>query len=388
MNRASLLHIIERLEGFLGKLPETIRRPVMHELTPLKELFLQQRAPRFVLTGSSRLPLPEVVSALFAWTPPPEAPDLLMELFRWHAMDLGGRGTVSFLDARGADIRTVPKILEELKAEPADILLHLADESVEDSELENLTRFFGANPPNHIPKVIGVAWPEKTSRIRRAHNGDRPAAPVPNLRVQLQTALQERPAIGSQLLQVMDFSSEPADASSRAFMTLLARSIANEARVEMARIAQDRGAQGEIAQTLVKSTTAICAAIGAQPIPLADLPVLTALQLTMVAGVMYISGRERSLRAATEFVAALGVNVGAGMVLREGARALLKFFPGWGNVVCGAVAGAGTYAMGRAAIVYFLEGLTLKDARRAYLSSRKKRPGPARRPARQIEPAR
>ena len=38
------------------------------------------------------------------------------------------------------------------------------------------------------------------------------------------------------------------------------------------------------------------------------------------------------------------------------------------------VAGAGTYALGRAAIVYFLEGVTLKDARRIYLSNRKKKP--------------
>jgi uncharacterized protein (DUF697 family) len=140
----------------------------------------------------------------------------------------------------------------------------------------------------------------------------------------------------------------------------------------MVRIARDRTAQIEIAQSLVKSTTAICAAIGAQPIPLADLPILTALQLVMVSGIMYIGGREKSLRAATEFVAALGVNVGAGMILREGTRALLKFFPGWGNVVCGMVAGAGTYAIGRAAIVYFLEGVSLKDARRTYLASRRK----------------
>jgi uncharacterized protein (DUF697 family) len=168
-------------------------------------------------------------------------------------------------------------------------------------------------------------------------------------------------------------------------MTLLARNMPNEARVEMARLAQDRTTQTEVAQTLVKSSTAICAAIGAQPIPLADLPILTALQLMMVSGIMYISGRERSLRAATEFVAALGVNIGAGMILREGTRALLKFFPGWGNVVCGAVAGAGTYAMGRASIAYFLEGLTLKDARRTYLSSRKKRGAREPAMARQLE---
>jgi uncharacterized protein (DUF697 family) len=93
----------------------------------------------------------------------------------------------------------------------------------------------------------------------------------------------------------------------------------------------------------------------------------------MVSGIMYISGRERSMRAATEFIAALGANVGAGMILREGARAVLKFFPGWGNVVCGMVAGAGTYAVGRAASVYFLEGASLQDARRTFRRGRDKR---------------
>ena len=88
---------------------------------------------------------------------------------------------------------------------------------------------------------------------------------------------------------------------------------------------------------------------------------------------MYVSGRERSLRAATQFVGALVANVGAAMLLREGTRAVLKFFPGWGNIVCGLVAGSGTYAIGRAATVFFIDGVSLKDARRTYLISRKKR---------------
>jgi uncharacterized protein (DUF697 family) len=215
---------------------------------------------------------------------------------------------------------------------------------------------------------------------RVIHTGENHPPAQANTRSKLQSALQEKLEIRKRLLQIFELSCMPAGATgyeakadSQRFMSLLARELPNEARVEMVRIARDRAAQVEIAQMLVKSTTAICAAIGAQPIPLADLPILTALQLAMVSGIMYISGRERSLRAATEFVGALGVNVGAGMVLREGTRALLKFFPGWGNVVCGMVAGAGTYAIGRAAIAYFLEGVSLKDARRTYLASRKKR---------------
>ena len=387
MNRPSLLHIIERLEGFLGKLPETIRRPVLHELTPLKELFLQQRAPRFLVTGANRVPLQEIVAKLFAWTPAVESSDLLMELFRWHAIELGSRGTVSFLDARGSDARTLAKIAEELKTQPGDMLLHLVDDDareIDASEIDNLVALSAMNPAGHQPKTIGLVWPHRVGESRAHHNGEGPVAAHSPLRRRLQDALQQRPGLGPHLLHVTELQSETAPQ----LMSLLARNMPNEARVEMARIAGERAVQTEIAQTLVKSTTAICAAIGAQPIPLADLPILTALQLMMVAGIMYISGRERSLRAATEFITALGVNVGAGMILREGTRALLKFFPGWGNVVCGAVAGAGTYAIGRAAIVYFLEGLTLKDARLAYLSSRKKRVGPEPRPVKQIEVAR
>jgi uncharacterized protein (DUF697 family) len=391
MNRASLLHIIERLEGFLGRLPETIRRPVLHELTPLKELFLQQRVPRFVLTGSNTRPLQEIVATLFAWTPPAQSHEILMELFRWHSMELGGRGTVLFLDARGADAQALSKIEEELKAQPADLLLHVAEDdshAIEQAELDNLSTFLAANPPSHSQaKVIGIIFQRPSSGPGRHHNGESPAATPTKLRTQLQNALQQQAGVGAHLLQVVEIPADAADSAARQFMTLLARNMPNEARVEMARIANEHTVQGEIAQTLVKSTTAICAAIGAQPIPLADLPILTALQLMMVSGIMYISGRERSLRAATEFVTALGVNVGAGMVLREGARALLKFFPGWGNVVCGAVAGAGTYAIGRSAIVYFLEGFTLKDARRTYLSSRKKRARPEPRALKQIEAA-
>src|SRR5207248_9654975 len=151
----------------------------------------------------------------------------------------------------------------------------------------------------------------------------------------------------------------------------------NQAGMKLIRISQDGEAQREVAQALIKSTTAICAAIGAQPIPLADLPILTPLQLMMVAGIMYVSGRERSLRAAGEFIGALGANVGAAMLLREGTRAALKFFPGWGNVLCGLVAGSGTYAIGRAASVFFIDGVSLKDARRVYLAGRKKRGRPA-----------
>ena len=188
---------------------------------------------------------------------------------------------------------------------------------------------------------------------------------------ELEQALDAQRNVRNRLLAVIRIT-ERQSAETRRLMSLLAAELPNEAKIEMIRISRDRHAQIHVAQILVKSTTAVCAAIGAQPIPLADMPVHTALQVLMVSGIMYISGRERSLRAATEFIGALGANVGLGMLLREGTRAMLKFFPGWGNVVCGMVAGAGTYAIGRAATAYFLEGASLKEAKQTYLRSRKK----------------
>lgn len=387
MNQPVFLHIVERLEGFLGKLPEKIQKPVLTELTPLKELFLKQRPPRLVLTGSHKLPVHEVAASLFAFDTPADLRDVLMEVFRWQNISVGGNGTVALLDARGADAAAMRKIEEELQREPADIFLHIVDGnsgrpvlSRDIDALVTATRLNSAHEAG--AKIIGISLVSPRN-VSPGLNTTSPAIERRDAQAKLQAALTEKPELRADVLQVLELpirtldagTETPSPAAAR-LMALLARELPNEARVEMIRVSRDRDAQVQIAQTLVKSTSAISAAIGAQPIPLADLPILTTLQLVMVSGIMHIAGRDRSLRAATEFAAALGVNVGAGMILREGTRAVLKFFPGWGNVVCGMVAGAGTYALGRAAIVYFVEGVSLGDARRIYFAARKKSPRP------------
>lgn len=376
MNAPPFLQIVEKLEGFVGKLPASIQKPVLHELTPLKELFLKQRPPRIVLTGSHKMPVQEVVAALFAAAQPGDLRDVLMEVYRWQRTNVGGHGHISLLDARGAETAALSKIEDELKHEPADVFLHLVDgDSARPAlarELETLGLLASLRPADEkAAPIVGVSL--VLSKAATAEQNKTESA-----RSKLETALLERADLRPRVTEVIEIevplTGDVAGPGAARLMSLLAQILPNEARVEMVRISRDRQAQAQIAQMLVKSTSAISTAVGAQPIPLADLPILTALQLGMVSGIMYISGRERSMRAATEFVGALGVNVGAGMVLREGARAMLKFFPGWGNVVCGMVAGAGTYALGKAATVYFLEGVTLQDARRTYAALRKKQP--------------
>jgi uncharacterized protein (DUF697 family) len=345
MNQNTLVQIAERLEGLAGKLPEKIRRPVLRELVPLKQLFLQQRRPRFLFIGSSKTPMPEIIDLLFAPDSHEGMNVTLTPVHRWTEWTIPGHGTVSILDARDAGNSAESQIQEDLRREPADVVFFFDDG--ESSLNETIV-------PAGEKKIIGLSL-GSSRRI-----------------TDLEEALDAQPYVRDRLLTVVRLT-EKQSAETRRLMSLLAAELPNQAKIEMIRISRDRRAQLHVAQILIKSTTAICAAIGAQPIPLADMPVLTALQVLMVSGIMYISGRERSLRAATEFIAALGANVGVGMLLREGTRAMLKFLPGWGNVVCGMVAGAGTYAIGRAATAYFLEGASLKEAKQTYLKSRRKR---------------
>jgi len=138
-----------------------------------------------------------------------------------------------------------------------------------------------------------------------------------------------------------------------------------EAQLTMGRVAGVKAAQTKIAGALIQSTASAAAAVAATPIPLADMPILTGMQVLMVTGIAYLAGRRLSREAALEFIGALGVNVGAGFALRELARGLSKWLvPGGGSLVSAGVAYWGTYALGQAAVAYFIENQPVEAARK------------------------
>src|SRR5436853_4798469 len=112
MNRSLFLHVIERLEGLIGRLPATIQKPILSELTPLKELFLKQRPPRFVFTGASTTPLAQLIPALFPDFTAVACGVSASRKDRWRDYVRADRGTISILDARQEEIASV--IGEEL----------------------------------------------------------------------------------------------------------------------------------------------------------------------------------------------------------------------------------------------------------------------------------
>ena len=98
----------------------------------------------------------------------------------------------------------------------------------------------------------------------------------------------------------------------------LCEALPNVARLEFARVTGAKGAQAQIAGSLLKSFTAVCGVIGLQPIPLADMPVLTTLQTLLVGLIIYTAGKSVTPRVVGEFLGALGLNIGAGILFPRG----------------------------------------------------------------------
>jgi len=127
MNQTALLKIAERLERLAGKLPSKIRKALLSELTPLKELFLQQRPPRFLFVGSSKIPTHRIINTLLTPGAQEQINVAVMPVHRWIDWDISGRGTISILDARDAGDSAAAQVEEDLMRQPADVVFFFDD---------------------------------------------------------------------------------------------------------------------------------------------------------------------------------------------------------------------------------------------------------------------
>jgi uncharacterized protein (DUF697 family) len=97
----------------------------------------------------------------------------------------------------------------------------------------------------------------------------------------------------------------------------------------------------------------LAAAAGAVPVPLVDLALLSAIQSRMVYHLAELYGQPLSRTRFFELAGTLGGSV----LLRQGVRELVKLVPFVGpvagSVACGALAGASTFALGKAFCFYY-----------------------------------
>ncbi len=359
----SISAVYDKLEKLVERLPKALQSPILREVRPIKTLFLAQRPPRLLLLGDRAASRSTVVNALFGEAAAHQDEDHLQD-GTWQLF-ASGRGKLRMLDARRP---VAPGMVRRaLAAEAPDLCLFLRAGSravaEQEEDQQRVREFFGATLSGgglEVP-VIGVAT---ASTLEAAEE----------TRAALHEEMERGPGSPLSAHVVGAFVLALGRPEIHRLAALIATDLPGEAKLEMARLSGVQELQMEVAAALIKSVATICGAVGTQPIPLADFPILTTLQAAMVAGIMHISGRELSVKLAGEWIGALGANIGLGLVMREGARAALKFIPVWGDFVSGGIAAAGTYAVGKAAAAYFIQGASLPDAQRLFRERKKARP--------------
>lgn len=88
-----------------------------------------------------------------------------------------------------------------------------------------------------------------------------------------------------------------------------------------------------------------------------------------------LSGRDISLETAKEFILGMGGIAGAGYAFRLVAQQASKFlnvvWPGSGSAVSSGIAAYGTSAIGKAAIAYYIDDMTMAEAKRKFEEANK-----------------
>src|SRR5260370_27930795 len=119
-----------------------------------------------------------------------------------------------------------------------------------------------------------------------------------------------------------------------------------------------RGDGGEAAQSAssprprlpyLVSYSPLGATAGAIPIPWLDVLILPGIQTRMIQQLAQLYGRPISAERLREFAGAVGV----GMLTRAAVREAVKVIPFVGSVVGAAMAGASTFALGKAFCYYY-----------------------------------
>lgn len=333
LNRDSVLSVYDKLTGLIEKLPGGLQKPILRELLPIRELFLEERAPRILLLGASGPAPQEILESMGTRNLETGGSDN-----GWREYLVENLGSIRMLEARGGVSSEV--LRAGLARFEPDLVL-----------------FF--------EPLDEAAWTDAVARAALSQAPILGIASGADAKFRLHAKLSAETGLSRRVAKVIACDDPLLDET-------ICATLPRPAQLQFARLTGARRAQALIAGSLLKSFSAVCGVIGVQPIPLADLPVLTTIQTLMVGMIIHTTGRPFSLRLVAEFLGALGLSVGAGLAFREGARAVIRVVPGWGNAVSGFIAGAGTYAIGRAAISYFIEETPIEETRRIFRRFRPK----------------
>jgi uncharacterized protein (DUF697 family)/GTPase Era involved in 16S rRNA processing len=380
--------ILNMLLGQISHLPAPLREQVERELNELRQIIEDVRSPRFMVIGRRGAGKSTLINALFdAPVARVGAVEAQTGAAQWYTYEHDGKN-IELLDTRGIqeggkpieeDVASTSQesILIAVREKCPDIVLFLCKAKEVDSAINESLDIFEKilrkieSIHDYTPPIIGILTQcdeLDPPDIRKLPTDDEEKNQNINTAVKVFAEhLKSRKTLNDKLVEIVPtvafvrYGKNATRDANRDYrwnidrlQSLLVEELPSGPNLAFARIAKVRKFQKKVATNIINLCSVASSAVGATPIPGDDLPVITTIQIVMIAAIAYVSGRELSFQTVTEFSCALGINVGTAFALREVARGLVKFIPGFGSVVSASVASAGTQALGQAAVAYFI----------------------------------
>ena len=117
------------------------------------------------------------------------------------------------------------------------------------------------------------------------------------------------------------------------------------------------------AQRIIRNATLISLAAGLEPFPLVDIPILLGNQIRLVLRLAALYGEPVDSANTTRHLRELIAVMAGGLGLRYLAEQAAKAIPFGGDFISGAIAGAGTWAMGQVILEYYESGKKISPQR-------------------------
>lgn len=394
----SFKETLDRLEELLDAIPGA--QKYKREVLELKRLLIEKRSPRFAVVGRRGSGKSSLINAIFGEKVAAVGHATSMTGAPVWRKYNGKFGSLEILDTRGfqegsqpdeADDASSPfeSVTGELTEKVPDAILFLVKATEVDAAIEGdlaelvaIRKHLRETLKVDIPVVaiatqcdqleppfVNLHEPDKHDEVEYAEKTDRVRTVVEHL-AKLMSRNDDLDGKVIEVFGVCAYMSWRQDETLRHdgrwrindLLRYLIEQLPDEAQVEFARLSQVTAIRVALADRITMVTALATAGIAATPIPVADIVPITGAQVTMICAIGYLGGEEMSLESARDFLTGIGANVGIGYGLREAARALAKFLPGAGNLVSAGVAGAGTYAVGKAATAYFIHHKSKKEA--------------------------